>query len=122
MIIGHGIDATELLSVKDLLKIDGWLERIMHPKEINNIPENAKRLSHIAGRFAAKEAVLKALGCGFGNGVAFTDIQILRDEGGPPTIVLLRGAKKRADDLKIKSWHLSISHTLTTAFASAIAE
>ena len=122
MIIGHGIDVTELLGIESHLKIDGWLERVMHPEEIKNVPDNTKRLSHIAGRFAAKEAILKALGCGFGNGVAFTDIQILRDEGSPPSIVLLRGAKKRADELKIKSWHLSISHTATTAFASAIAE
>jgi holo-[acyl-carrier protein] synthase len=75
----------------------------------------------LAGRFAAKEAVLKALGTGFGNGVAFSDVIIRRAPGAPPQVRLSGGAAKAAKERGVVEWHLSISHAGSVAMASAIA-
>ncbi len=121
MVLGHGIDLVEVSEIERLVSVAGWLARCFEDEEISSFPQGPTRLAHIAGRFAAKEAVLKALGSGFGNGVAFTNILVERSEGAPPTVRLQGGALAVANKLGIKSWHLSISHTKTLAFASVIA-
>lgn len=122
MVIGHGIDLVEVNEVERDIFIEGWLERIFHSSEIESIPAEPRRNAFVAGRIAAKEAILKALGCGFGNGVAFTDIRIQRNDGQCPSVVLKGGAAKVAEELGITLWSLSISHTASMATASAIAE
>ena len=77
---------------------------------------------HYAARFAAKEAVLKALGSGWSGGIAWTDVEIVREEHGGATVKLSGVAAKRAKQLKIRNWHVSMTHTSTTAGAVAIAE
>lgn len=76
---------------------------------------------HMAGWFAVKEAVLKALGFGFSNGLAFVDVEVVHNPLGAPNVILTGEAKKVADELKIKNWVISISHSHSVAFASAIA-
>lgn len=122
-ILGHGID---LVDIADLAR---WIEDARNPlltrcfttRELASIGENADRLERIAGRFAAKEAVMKALGTGFGAGVAFTDVEIYRPDGCPPEVRLEGGAINAAARIGITNWQLSISHTSSFAMASAIA-
>jgi holo-[acyl-carrier protein] synthase len=122
-VIGHGID---LVVVADLQR---WADDERNPliarcfvqTELDEIGEGPNRIEHLAGRFAAKEAVLKALGTGFGAGVAFSDVLILRTHGGPPTVHLAGGAAKAASTLGVVDWRLSISHSGGMAVASAIA-
>jgi len=71
-------------------------------------------------RFAAKEAVLKALGTGF-SGMRFTDVEVVRDAGGRPVPRVSGRAKEVADELGVVELHLSLSYTHTTAVASAVA-
>ncbi len=74
----------------------------------------------IAGNFAGKEAVVKALGTGL-RGFQWTDIEILRDELGKPVVYLHGGAKKVANDLGISQVMMSISHCKTYAVANSVA-
>jgi len=122
-IIGHGID---LVAVEELQR---WIEDPRDPlvprcfvkTELDEIGNGEDRIQTLAGRFAAKEAVLKALGTGFGAGVALSDVVIHRPPGAPPEVRLLRGAAKVASDRGVTSWRLSISHSAGLAIASALA-
>ncbi len=122
-LIGHGIDLV------DIAEIRRWIEDPRNPltprcftqEELNEIGDGPDRIQRLAGRFAAKEAVLKALGTGFGDGVAFTDVVIYRAAGAPPQVRLAGGAAKAAVERGVTGWQLSISHTDAMAMASAIA-
>jgi len=76
----------------------------------------------LAGRFAAKEAVMKALGTGWCVGVEFNGIEILNEPTGKPYVVLHGSTAEKADALGITAWHITITHTEDLAIASAIAE
>src|SRR5262245_57274564 len=76
---------------------------------------------HFAARFAAKEAVLKALGTGWSGGLSWTEVEIVREEHGRATVKLAGVAAKLAKTLKVRRWHVSMTHTSTTAAAVAIA-
>ena len=122
-VVGHGID------VVDIDRIGKWIDDPRNPliprcflqEEIDEIGDDVNRLKRLAGVFAAKEAVLKTIGTGFGAGIAFTDVIIYRSTRGAPDIRLRGGAAKAAEVLKINKWLLSISHTGTIAVASALA-
>jgi len=122
-IIGHGIDLV------DIGEMRLWIEDPREPlaqrcfvkEELEEVGEGSDRVERLAGKFAAKEAVLKALGTGFGAGVAFSDVIILRAAGTPPQVQLSGGAAKVAANLGISHWKLSISHAGAIAIASAIA-
>jgi holo-[acyl-carrier protein] synthase len=77
---------------------------------------------HFAARFAAKEAVLKALGTGWSGGIAWTDVEILRERHGGADVKLAGAAAKRARKLGIRRWHLSLTHTTSYAAAIVVAE
>ncbi len=79
------------------------------------------RGERLAGRFAAKEAVAKAMGVGAGDGFGWTDIEITTADSGAPDVVLHAGAAERANALGITGWLVSTSHTDAYAVASAIA-
>jgi holo-[acyl-carrier protein] synthase len=99
-LIGHGIDIVEIASMTRLLNHarEDFLDECFTPSERDNLPpEGPHRLAHIAGRFAAKEAVTKALGTGFGDGVAFADVEIGRTAAGVPTVKLTNGAARVAE-------------------------
>lgn len=122
-IVGHGID---LVAVDEVKK---WLEhpknpfgpRCFTPSELASLGEGPNRAERLAGRFATKEAVLKALGIGFGNGVAFTDVETISVEHGPPQIVLHGGAAAAAAKCGVAAWFVSVSHEKGMAIASVIA-
>jgi len=123
-IIGHGIDVVETERIDRMLRDHGqhFLDRCFTPGEQAYCATHRKRyLEHLAGRFAAKEAVLKALGTGWRGGIAWTDIEVLRHESGRPLLSLTGESGRIARELGVKSWHLSISHVSAYATASAIA-
>ncbi len=122
-ILGHGIDIVETARVKRLCDEHGqrFLDRVYTTDEQSYCQKNPKRIyEHLAGRFAAKEAVLKVLGTGWRGGIAWTDIEVLKDPSGQPRIKLTGECARIAAELGIVRWHLSISHIETHATASAI--
>lgn len=122
-IVGHGIDLVEVAEMRRWIEDprDPLIPRCFIQEELDEIGDGPDRVERLAGRFAAKEAVLKALGTGFGGGVAFSDVIIHRSAGTPPQVRLTGGAAKAAIELGIIEWRLSISHTRAMAMASAIA-
>jgi holo-[acyl-carrier protein] synthase len=122
-IIGHGIDIVETQRIADLVREHGkqFLDRCFTPAEQAYCAANSRRyVEHLAGRFAAKEAVLKVLGTGWSGGIAWTDIEVVREPSGQPRVVLCGECQRIAEKLGIEVWHLSISHVSTHATASAI--
>ena len=122
MILGIGVDIVEIRRIREILaKDNGFLEKIFTSNEIEYLRRRNLRPEYVAGRFAAKEAVSKALGTGF---VTFemTDIEILKDEKGKPFVKLYKGARVRADELGVNQIHVSISHCQSYATAFAITE
>jgi holo-[acyl-carrier protein] synthase len=122
-VIGHGIDIVETGRVRQLVERHGqhFLDRCYTTREQEYCSRNPKRYyEHLAGRFAAKEAVLKVLGTGWRGGIAWTDVEILPEPSGQPRITLSGECLKIAAALGIGQWHISISHIETHATASAI--
>ena len=122
-ILGHGIDIVETDRIRRLVEQHGdhFLKRVFTTGEQEYCSRSPKRYyEHLAGRFAAKEAVLKVLGTGWRGGIQWTDIEVLRDPSGQPRIKLIGECERIARELGIVSWHVSISHIETHATASAI--
>ena len=122
-IVGHGIDIVETARIRQLVDEHGqrFLDRCFTPLEQEYCARNAKRyVEHLAGRFAAKEAVLKVLGTGWRGGIAWTDIEVRPEPSGQPKIILTGECLRIAAELRISRWHVSISHIETHATASAI--
>ena len=122
-IIGHGIDLVDIAEMRRWIEDprDPLIPRCFVQEELNEVGDGPDRVERLAGRYAAKEAVLKALGTGFGGGVGFSDVVIYRIPGAPPRVRLTGGAGKAADERGITEWRLSISHAGMIAIASAIA-
>lgn len=122
-IVGHGIDLVDIVEMRRWIDDprDPLIPRCFAQEELDEIGDGPDRVERLAGRFAAKEAVLKALGTGFGAGVAFSDVIIHRAASAPPQVQLTGGAAKVAIELGIVEWRLSISHVGAVAMASAIA-
>jgi holo-[acyl-carrier protein] synthase len=122
-ILGHGIDIVETDRIRRMVDEHGqrFLDRCFTVIEQAYASRNPKRYyEHLAGRFAAKEAVLKVLGTGWRGGIAWTDIEVAREPSGQPTIHLSGECERIAGRLGIARWHISISHIETHATASAI--
>lgn len=122
-ILGHGIDIVELDRMdKHLSGQHGdWIESVFTEREQGQADPPPNRITFFAGRYAAKEAVSKALGTGFSEDVAWRDVEILRSTTGAVEVRLASGALTIANGFGITGWFLSISHTGAYAVASAIA-
>lgn len=123
-VLGHGIDLVEIARIERMLEEHGprFLDRCFTPREAQHADAAPrKRFERLAGRFAAKEAVLKALGTGWRDGIAWTDMEILPDAQGRPVLALRGEAAAIAASRGIGAWSLSITHTDAIAMASAIA-
>jgi holo-[acyl-carrier protein] synthase len=122
MIHGLGTDIVEITRIREMIERHGefFLERCFTPKEIAWAQKYKDNASRFAGRWAAKEAVVKALGTGFVRGVTFHDIEILPLHTGQPTVQLTGGAQKMATQLGISEIKISISHSEDYAVATAI--
>ena len=122
-ILGHGIDIVEIARVKRLVDEHGqrFLNRCFTPAEQDYCARSPKRYyEHLAGRFAAKEAVLKVLGTGWRGKIAWTDIEVRPEPSGQPKVSLSGECERIAKEIGISRWHVSISHIETHATASAI--
>jgi holo-[acyl-carrier protein] synthase len=121
MITGLGVDIVEIDRMATALQRHPKMrERLFSEEERAYCDKRNRPEIHYALRFAAKEAVLKALGTGF-SGMKFTDVEVVRDGGGRPAPRLSGRAKDVADSLGVVELHLSLSYTHTTAVASAVA-
>lgn len=118
----HGIDITPVARVREMLDRhgDSFRERCFTEAEAKHCDAGGRTAEHYAGRFAAKEAVLKALGTGWSGGIAWTDVEILAMPGGEPRVVLHGKAAQAARARGITAWAVSISHTDELAIASVI--
>jgi holo-[acyl-carrier protein] synthase len=123
MIAGIGCDLVNHKVTKELKwkSNEKMLPRILSNKEMELHKKN-NSIRFLAGRFAAKEAVLKCLGTGMEDGIALSDIQLLQIQNGKPIIELKGKVKSISDKKGICGWHISISHANGYTIALAIAE
>ncbi|MFG0326428.1 MAG: holo-ACP synthase [Phycisphaerales bacterium JB037] len=122
--LAHGIDLVEVERIADLLvrHEDRFPERCFTEAERAYCDDRGRRRpEHYAARFAAKEAVMKALGTGLRHGISWTDIEVTRDGAGAPGVRLSGVAQSRAESLGVRSWLISLTHTDRAAMASVIA-
>lgn len=121
MITGIGTDIIEIARIKKILEEHGmnFLDRVFTSKEKAYCLKYKEPEKNFAGRFAAKEAFVKALGTGFGKDVSWLDIEILNNENGKPEIHLSAALTKK---LGSTTCFLSISHCQSYATAVAILE
>lgn len=124
MILGHGVDLVEVERIARSAERFGsrFLERVFTEGERNYACEGRRCHEHLAARFAAKEAVFKALGTGWAQGAGWTDIEVVHHASGRPGLVLHGRAADLARSMGVKGWHLSLTHTNDLAMASVIAE
>lgn len=121
MIIGIGTDIFEVSRLKKIMEKDPlFLKSVFTETEINYCHPRKRKEQNYAARYAAKEALMKALGTGWRDGIKFTDIEIENNKLGKPEISLTGVAKQFADNLQVSAIHLSMSHTKEIANAFVI--
>jgi holo-[acyl-carrier protein] synthase len=123
MIVGIGMDVVEIGRIRDLAErhVD-FLTHTFAASELHHCQGKANPFSHLAARFAAKEAVFKAFGTGWSVGLKWTDVAVENDSSGRPDIRLSGAAKRLADHLGAHKIHLSLTHTESYAAAQVILE
>jgi holo-[acyl-carrier protein] synthase len=124
VIVGMGIDIAEVDRIRRAIERHGevFLRRIFTAKEREYCERFKNKYERYAGRFAVKEAAMKALGTGWSRGVRWVDIEVVRQKGGRPTLALEGEARKIGEKLGVKSIALSITHTASQAYAQVIFE
>lgn len=122
-IVAHGIDLVDCPRIEDMVNRHGqrFIDRVFTAAEKAYAESNKNSIEKLAGRFAAKEAILKLLGTGWRGKIAWTDIEIVNNSAGQPEVTLSGEVKKIADELGIKHVSVSITHTANFAIASAVA-
>jgi holo-[acyl-carrier protein] synthase len=122
-IIGIGTDITECLRIARMIERHGelFINRVYTPVEISYCQARKQATQHFTGRWAAKEAVLKALGTGWVRGISWRDVEIRNEPGGKPVVGIRGGAKEVVEQLGITKILVSISHCHTHATAYAVA-
>ena len=123
---GIGVDACEIARLRRALAGPAgarFRERVFTPDEQAYCEARGRtRVQSYAVRFAAKEAAMKALGTGWGQGVGFRDVEVVRDGDGAPALVLHGEARRMARRMRLDRWHVTLTHTRTTAIAWVLAE
>jgi len=122
-VVAHGVDLVDCKRLAESIERHGerFLNRVFTEKELAYCRGRKRHLEHLAGRFAAKEAVLKVLGTGWANGISWTDIEVLNTPSGKPVVTLAGRCRQIADEQGLSSILISISHIETHAIASAVA-
>ncbi|MDG0969712.1 MAG: holo-ACP synthase [Porticoccaceae bacterium] len=122
MIKGIGTDIVEIARIVSILhrQNDRFVSRILTDNEQRKYSDSQRETTFLAKRFAAKEAVAKALGTGIGNGVSFQDIEITHDDRGAPLVVLSGGAQAVMLDKGASNVFVSISDETNYAIAYAV--
>lgn len=108
-----GVDIVDIIRVKKLIKNERFLASTFTQKELKIVEEYSeiRKAETLAGRFAVKEAVAKALGTGFTSGIALTDIETLKGEKSEPILKLYNITLQTANELGVKKYNVSISHS-----------
>ena len=124
MILGTGVDLAEVDRIRAAITRFGarFVERIYTPGEIAYVERRANRFERYAGRFAAKEAGMKAIGTGWKRGVRWQDFEVANLPSGRPTLKLHGEAARIAGQLGVKVISLSITHTSSLSMANVILE
>ena len=124
MIVGLGVDITEVDRIQAAIARRGaaFLKRIYTPSEIAYCEKHRNRAERFAGRFAAKEAAMKALGTRWTRGVRWVDIEVIRERSGKPTLKLFGASREIANGLGVIRIALTITHSGNTALAQVIFE
>jgi len=121
MIVGIGVDAVEIDRFRrSLERTPSMKTRLFTQEELEYVEPHDDPSASLAARFAAREAVMKAMGVGLGAS-EFHDVGVQRADSGRPTLVVTGRAEQIANELGVTDWHLSITHTDTTAIAYVIA-
>ena len=121
-ILGHGIDLVECARIAKVLENHGqrFLRRVLTPAERERARSYKHPIPFIAGRWAAKEAILKMIGTGWRGRIAWTDMEILPDPSGRPVVTLTGETARHAERIGIQRVLISITHTRNHAAASAL--
>jgi holo-[acyl-carrier protein] synthase len=124
MILGVGIDLVEVERIQQVIGRRGgrFISKVFTPDEISYCQEAARPAQHFAVRFAAKEAIAKALGLAGPGGIRWREIEVVRLASGEPQARLNGKAQTAANQIRLKKLHLSLSHTRSFAVACAVAE
>jgi holo-[acyl-carrier protein] synthase len=123
VILGLGTDIVEIVRIGKMIERHGelFINRVFTEDETRYCQRRKECYQHFAGRWAAKEAVMKTLGTGWTRGVGWRDIEVRSQRSGQPTIRLLGGAQELAERLGIEEILITISHCRTFATATAVA-
>ncbi len=122
MVIGVGVDIVEIRRIANALRgSQAMARRVFTAQEIEYSSGRRNEFQHFAGRFAAKEAALKALGTGWQGGIRWVDVEV-QSEGGRPQLLLHGKAKELYDASGATSAHLSITHSQEYAVAVVVLE
>ena len=123
MILGLGTDIIEIVRIGQMIERHGelFLNRVYTEEEITYCQRRKESYQHFAGRWAAKEAIMKALGTGFIRGIRWQEVTVQSQKSGKPIVKLLGGAGEYAKKLGIEEILLTISHCRSYATATAIA-
>ena len=122
-IVGLGTDIVETVRIGQMIERHGetFFDRVYTEDEVQYCHSKKEYTQHFAGRWAAKEAVMKTLGTGWSQGVSFRDIEVCTSRSGQPWISLRGGARDVAEGLGIASILITISHCRAYATATAVA-
>jgi holo-[acyl-carrier protein] synthase len=122
-IVAHGIDLVDFPRIEEMVRRhnERFLDKVFTAAEQAYAEANKNKIEKLAGRFAAKEAILKLMGTGWRGKIAWTDIEIVNSPTGQPEVILSGEVRKIADKFKIKHINVSITHTANFAIASAVA-
>ena len=124
MIVGLGVDIAEINRIEAAIRRygDHFVRRLFTAAEIEYCEGHRNRFERYAGRFAAKEAAMKALGTGWRRGVRWVDIEVIRNPAGKPSLRLAGQAGVFAAQLGVRNIALTITHAGNTALAEVIFE
>ena len=122
-ILGIGTDIVECPRIGKMIEQHGelFLRRVYTEREIRHCQARKHAIEHFAGRWAAKEAILKAIGTGWSRGIAWVDLEVRNMSSGEPKVLVRGGAKEAAVQRGIRDILISISHCRTYATAYALA-
>lgn len=122
-VVGLGTDIVEIVRIGRMVERHGeaFLNRVYTDEEIRYCQKRRECYQHFAGRWAAKEAVMKTLGTGWVRGVSWRDIEVGSEKSGRPVVQISGGTKEFTDKLGIDEVLITISHCRSYATATAVA-
>ena len=124
MIIGTGVDVVEIARIRSVLERlkDRFISRVFTPEEQQFCNGHRDPTPHYAARFAAKEALFKAIGTGWAKGVTWLDVEVLRERQEAPILTLHGEAQRLSESMGVHKVHVSLSHSDQWAVAIVILE